>query len=99
MGPFVQLTHFESKMRNYLLEQFVGDACDPRTVEMMTRALDAGQANTGPRAQTFTFNLHDVTFDLDKDYVLIEDVTDVSEAGEHRMTIAEFRAFLAQYAR
>jgi len=86
-------------VRNYLLEQFVAVDVDPYTVDLMTRALDAGQANTGPRAQTFTFNLHDVTFDLDKDYVLIQDVTEVSKAGEHRMTIAEFKALLAQYKR
>jgi len=86
-------------MRNYLLEQFLSSDYNSYTVDLMTRALDAAQANTGPRLQEFNFNLHDVTFDLDKDYALIQDVTDVSEAGRHRMTIAEFRALLAQYKR
>ncbi len=82
-------------MSGTLLEKFFAEECTAFVCDLVRTGLRAGQTGTGPRRKSFEFNRFEVTFDLDQEEVLIEDVLDASEAGAQRIAIAEFCAALA----
>ena len=81
-------------MKTTLLEQFLAEECTPYVRDLVRTGLEAGLSGAGPRRKRFEFNRFEVTFDLDKGDVLIEDVLDITEAGSQRIPIAEFSSAL-----
>jgi hypothetical protein len=84
-------------MNGTLLEQFLVEECTSYVRDLVERGLDAGESGAGLRKQRFEFNRFEVTFDLDEDDVLIEDVLDATDAGAQRLPIAEFSAALTKH--
>ena len=80
------------------LDQFLAEECTPYVRDLVTGGLAAGRSSAGLRRRHFEFNRFEVTFDLDKGEVLIEDVLDATEAGTQRIPIAEFSAALNKKA-
>jgi hypothetical protein len=81
-------------MNTTILDQFIAEECTQYVYDLVKSALEAGMSGAGPQASRFEFNRFEISFDLDKGDVLIEDVLDPSEAGAQRVSIAEFLAAL-----
>jgi len=82
-------------MNATLLDQFLAEECTPYVRELVMSGLEAGRTGAGPRRRRFEFNRFEVTFDLDEDDVLIEDVLDATEAGVQHIRVAEFSTALS----
>jgi hypothetical protein len=79
-------------MSDNLLDQFLTFECTPHVRKLLTNAL----ADPSTSRLRFAFNRFEVTIEPDGGSVLIEDVLDASEAGEHRVTMQEFLRILSR---
>jgi hypothetical protein len=82
-------------MNATLLEQFLTEECTPFVRNLISDGLEAARAGAGTRRGRFEFNRFEITFDLDTESVLIEDVLDPTEVGAQRVSVTEFVAALS----
>jgi ethanolamine utilization protein EutQ (cupin superfamily) len=78
-----------------LLEQFLAQECTVFVRDLVSAALEAGRAGTGPRRRCLEFNRFEITIDLDEDSVVIEDVLDVTKAGRQCVPLPAFSDAIA----
>jgi hypothetical protein len=77
-----------------LLEQFIAEECTPHVRGLLAAAL-TGDA---PAHARFEFNRFELAIDRDAGVAIVNDILDVTEAGEQRVSLASLVAALARSA-
>lgn len=81
-------------MKATLLEQFLAEECTSYVRDLVRTGVEEARSSAGPRRKRFEFNRFEITLDIDKDEVLIEDVLDATTAGAQRIPLVEFSSAL-----
>jgi hypothetical protein len=81
-----------------LVRQFFDFDWTPKIDILLRDALDAAVSGRGPRVRHLEFNVFEVTIDTERGLVRLQDVTDVSLAGEEALSIQAFFDALQRFS-
>lgn len=73
-----------------LMEQFVAEEATPYVRKLIFDEISQRQGNLDEAKTRFEFNRFELTIDYASEVVVIEDVLDVSPAGEEQVSLSDF---------
>lgn len=73
-----------------LFKQFLEEECSDYVYNLLREALNEWKDGMAPFNKHFEFNRFEITFDSEKQIVMIEDVLDSTDSGYQEIQIEEF---------